>query len=60
MPRCGAHDALLEPEPAGTWGARGSPPRQRGLNVLGLWRLAGAFTIPIGDLFLDVEGRPIP
>jgi DNA-binding XRE family transcriptional regulator len=33
---------------------------QRGLNVLGLWRLAGAFNIPIGDLFLDVEGRPIP
>ncbi len=33
---------------------------QRGLNVLGLWRLAGAFNIPIGDLFTDVEGRPIP
>lgn len=33
---------------------------QRGLNVLGLWRLAGAFTIPIGDLFTDAEGRPIP
>jgi transcriptional regulator with XRE-family HTH domain len=33
---------------------------QRGLNVLGLWRLAGAFSIPIGDLFVDVEGRPIP
>jgi transcriptional regulator with XRE-family HTH domain len=33
---------------------------QRGLNVLGLWRLAGAFGIPIGDLFVDVEGRPIP
>jgi len=33
---------------------------QRGLNVLGLWRLAGAFNIPIGDLFVDVEGRPIP
>jgi DNA-binding XRE family transcriptional regulator len=33
---------------------------QRGLNVLGLWRLAGAFNIPIGDLFTDAEGRPIP
>ena len=33
---------------------------QRGLNVLGLWRLAKAFNIPIGDLFLDTEGRPIP
>ena len=33
---------------------------QRGLNVLGLWRLAGAFGIPIGDLFVDVEGKPIP
>jgi transcriptional regulator with XRE-family HTH domain len=33
---------------------------QRGLNVLGLWRLAGAFNIPIGDLFIDVEGKPIP
>ncbi len=33
---------------------------QRGLNVLGLWRLAGAFKIPIGDLFTDAEGRPIP
>ncbi|HEV7653132.1 MAG TPA: helix-turn-helix transcriptional regulator [Mycobacteriales bacterium] len=33
---------------------------QRGLNVLGLWRLAGAFNIAIGDLFVDVEGRPIP
>ncbi len=33
---------------------------QRGLNVLGLWRLAGAFAIPIGDLFVDVEGKPIP
>jgi transcriptional regulator with XRE-family HTH domain len=33
---------------------------QRGLNVIGLWRLAGAFNIPIGDLFVDVEGRPIP
>jgi transcriptional regulator with XRE-family HTH domain len=33
---------------------------QRGLNVLGLWRLAGAFNIPIGDLFLDTEGKQIP
>ncbi len=33
---------------------------QRGLNVLGLWRLAAAFNIPIGDLFTDAEGRPIP
>ena len=33
---------------------------QRGLNVLGLWRLAGAFNIPIGDLFIDAEGKPIP
>jgi transcriptional regulator with XRE-family HTH domain len=33
---------------------------QRGLNVLGLWRLAGAFNIQIGDLFVDVEGKPIP
>lgn len=33
---------------------------QRGLNVLGLWRLARAFNIPIGDLFIDVEGKPIP
>ena len=33
---------------------------QRGLNVLGLWRLAGAFHIPIGDLFVDVEGKAIP
>ena len=33
---------------------------QRGLNVLGLWRLAGAFNIAIGDLFVDVEGKPIP
>jgi DNA-binding XRE family transcriptional regulator len=33
---------------------------QRGLNVLGLWRLADAFDVSIGDLFVDVEGRPIP
>jgi transcriptional regulator with XRE-family HTH domain len=33
---------------------------QRGLNVLGLWRLAHAFNIAIGDLFVDVEGKPIP
>ncbi len=33
---------------------------QRGLNVLGLWRLAGAFNIPIGDLFIDPDGKPIP
>lgn len=33
---------------------------QRGLNVLGLWRLAGAFSIPIGELFIDVDGNPIP
>ncbi len=33
---------------------------QRGLNVLGLWRLAAAFNIAIGDLFVDVEGNPIP
>ena len=33
---------------------------QRGLNVLGLWRLAGAFNIQIGDLFVDVEGKAIP
>lgn len=33
---------------------------QRGLNVLGLWRLARAFHIQIGDLFIDAEGNPIP
>lgn len=33
---------------------------QRGMNILGLWRLSRAFGIPIGDLFTDVEGRPIP
>jgi transcriptional regulator with XRE-family HTH domain len=33
---------------------------QRGLNVLGLWKLAGAFGIPIGDLFVDPDGKPIP
>ena len=33
---------------------------QRGMNILGLWHLAQAFGIPIGDLFTDVQGRPIP
>ena len=33
---------------------------QRGMNILGLWRLSRAFGIPIGDLFTDVEGKPIP
>jgi transcriptional regulator with XRE-family HTH domain len=33
---------------------------QRGLNVLGLWRLAGAFHVQIGDLFIDTEGKQIP
>lgn len=33
---------------------------QRGMNILGLWRLSRAFGVPIGDLFTDVEGRPIP
>ena len=33
---------------------------QRGLNVLGLWRLAGAFYVPSGDLFVDPDGKPIP
>ena len=33
---------------------------QRGLNVLGLWRLAGAFNVSIGDLFVDPDGKPIP
>ena len=33
---------------------------QRGMNIINLWRLSEAFGIPIGDLFTDVEGRPIP
>lgn len=33
---------------------------QRGMNILGLWRFSRAFGIPIGDLFTDVEGHPIP
>lgn len=33
---------------------------QRGMNILGLWRLAGAFGLPIGELFVDEKGRPIP
>src|SRR5215203_2426118 len=33
---------------------------QRGMNILGLWRLSRAFGVPIGDLFTDVEGKPIP
>ena len=33
---------------------------QRGMNILGLWRLSRAFGIPIGDLFTDVEGKQIP
>jgi DNA-binding XRE family transcriptional regulator len=33
---------------------------QRGMNILGLWHLSRAFGVPIGDLFTDVEGRPIP
>jgi transcriptional regulator with XRE-family HTH domain len=33
---------------------------QRGMNILGLWHLSKAFGIPIGDLFTDVEGKPIP
>jgi DNA-binding XRE family transcriptional regulator len=33
---------------------------QRGMNILGLWRLSRAFGVPIGDLFTDVEGKAIP
>jgi DNA-binding XRE family transcriptional regulator len=33
---------------------------QRGMNILGLWRLSRAFGVSIGDLFTDAEGRPIP
>ena len=33
---------------------------QRGMNILGLWRLSRAFGVSIGDLFNDAEGRPIP
>ena len=33
---------------------------QRGMNILGLWRLSRAFGIPIGELFTDDKGRPIP
>jgi XRE family transcriptional regulator, regulator of sulfur utilization len=33
---------------------------QRGMNVVLLWPLAKAFGIPIGELFLDERGNPIP
>ncbi len=33
---------------------------QRGMNIVGLWPLAAAFKVPIGELFVDDRGAPIP
>ena len=33
---------------------------QRGMNILGLWRLSRAFGISIGELFQDEKGQQIP
>ena len=33
---------------------------QRGMNIVGLWRLAKAFDVPIADLFVDDKGKQIP
>ena len=33
---------------------------QRGMNIIGLWRLAKAFDVPIADLFVDDKGKQIP